>query len=44
MWQQPVEPFLHGGLSLLPLAPLCQMPGDRPLTDRTLSLSLTNTI
>ena len=33
MWQQPVELFLRGGLSLLPLAPLCQLPSDRPLTD-----------
>jgi predicted transposase YdaD len=33
MWQQPVEPFLHGGLGLLPLAPLCRMPEDQPLAD-----------
>lgn len=33
MWEQPVERFLHGGLSLLPLAPLCQLPEDQPLTD-----------
>jgi hypothetical protein len=33
MWQQPVETFLRGGVSLLPLAPLCQLPGDQPLTD-----------
>jgi hypothetical protein len=26
LWQQPVEPFLTGGVGLLPLAPLCQMP------------------
>jgi hypothetical protein len=33
MWQQPVGLFLHGGLGLLPLAPLCQMPPDVPLAD-----------
>ena len=33
MWQQPVEPFLHGGLGLLPLATLCQMPEDKPLPE-----------
>lgn len=33
MWQQPVAPFLHGGLGLLPLATLCQMPEDKPLTE-----------
>src|ERR1017187_3779336 len=26
LWQQPVEPFLEGGLGLLPLAPLCKLP------------------
>lgn len=26
MWQQPVEPFLEGGVGLLPLAMLCQLP------------------
>jgi hypothetical protein len=31
MWRQPLEPFLHGGLALLPLATLCQMPEDKPL-------------
>jgi hypothetical protein len=30
LWQQPLEPFLHGGLGLLPLAPLCQLPADVP--------------
>ncbi|MGH7135497.1 MAG: hypothetical protein ACREHD_07135, partial [Pirellulales bacterium] len=33
MWQQPVEPFLHGGLGLLPLATLCRMPEDKPLAE-----------
>jgi predicted transposase YdaD len=33
MWQQPLEPFLHGGLGLLPLAPLCRMPQGQPLAD-----------
>jgi len=28
-----VETFLHGGLGLLPLATLCQMPADKALTD-----------
>ncbi len=26
LWQHPVGPFLSGGLGLLPLAPLCQLP------------------
>jgi hypothetical protein len=33
MWQRPVEPFLHGGLGLLPLATLCRMPDDKPLAE-----------
>ena len=33
MWEQPVEAFLHGGISLLPLAPLCELPADRPVID-----------
>jgi hypothetical protein len=33
MWQQPVAPFLQGGLGLLPLATLCQMPEEQPLAD-----------
>ncbi len=33
MWQQPLEVFLHGGVGLLPLAPLCQMPEDQPLIE-----------
>src|SRR5260370_26075179 len=33
MWQQPVEPFVRGGLLLLPLATLCQLPADRPIGD-----------
>lgn len=35
MWQQPLSPYLNGGLGLLPLAPLCQLPADVPL-DRAL--------
>ncbi len=31
MWQRPVEPFLGGGIGLLPLATLCQLP--EPLPD-----------
>ncbi len=30
MWQRPVEPFLDGGLGLLPLATLCQLPEPLP--------------
>ncbi len=30
IWERPVEPFLHGGLGLLPLATLCAMPEDLP--------------
>jgi hypothetical protein len=33
MWQQSLEPFLHGGLGLLPLATLCRMPEDKPLAE-----------
>lgn len=33
LWQRPVDLFLHGGLGLLPLAPLCQMPPDIPLAE-----------
>jgi hypothetical protein len=33
MWQQPVTPFLRGGVGLLPLAPLCQTPAGVPLDD-----------
>jgi predicted transposase YdaD len=32
MWKEPLAAFLQGGLGLLPLAPLCQMPTDKPLT------------
>jgi len=32
MWKQPVGPFLSGGLGLLPLSTLCELPADRPLT------------
>jgi hypothetical protein len=31
MWQEPVQPFLDGGLSVLPLAMLCRMPPGKPL-------------
>jgi hypothetical protein len=31
LWQRPVKPFLKGGLGLLPLAPLCQLPAGVPL-------------
>lgn len=31
LWQQPVDQFLSGGLALMPLAPLCQLPADVPL-------------
>src|SRR5579883_3104070 len=31
LWQQPLELFLSGGLGLLPLAPLCQLPADVPV-------------
>lgn len=31
LWQQPVAPFLTGGLGLLPLAPLCQLAADVPV-------------
>jgi hypothetical protein len=30
LWQQPVMPFLNGGLGLLPLAPLCALAADVP--------------
>ncbi len=33
MWQQPIGPFLHGGLGLLPLATLCCMTDDKPLAE-----------
>jgi hypothetical protein len=33
MWKQPLEPFLTGALSLLPLAPLWQLPADQPLEE-----------
>lgn len=28
LWEQPVEAFLAGGVGTLPLAPLCQLPGN----------------
>ncbi len=31
MWTQPLAAFLTGGLGLLPLAPLCQLPANVPL-------------
>jgi hypothetical protein len=33
MWQEPVEPFLHGGLGLLPLATLCRTREGKSLAD-----------
>jgi hypothetical protein len=33
MWKEPVEPFLHGGLGLLPLATLCRMSEEIPLPE-----------
>ena len=33
MWQQPVEPFLRGGVSALPLATLCHLPANQPVAD-----------
>jgi hypothetical protein len=31
LWSEPVEPFLTGGVGILPLAPLCQMPKGKRL-------------
>jgi hypothetical protein len=33
MWQQPAEPFLHGGLGLLPLATLCRVAAGKDLLE-----------
>ncbi len=33
MWQQPIAPFLSGGVSALPLATLCQLPANQPTVD-----------
>jgi hypothetical protein len=33
MWHEAAESFLHGGLGLLPLAPLCRMPEGKPLPE-----------
>ena len=33
LWKQPIDPFLKGGLGLLPLAPLCKLPKGKPLTE-----------
>jgi predicted transposase YdaD len=33
MWRQQVDLFLYGGLRLLPLATLCRMPEDKPLSE-----------
>ena len=33
LWQQPNEPFLRGGVQLLPLATLCKLPSERPLLE-----------
>jgi hypothetical protein len=35
MWHEPVQPFLEGGVTLLPLAVLCQMP-ERKSLDKSL--------
>jgi hypothetical protein len=32
-WRQPLAPYLTGGLALLPLAPLCELPTDVPLEE-----------
>jgi hypothetical protein len=31
LWKQPVQPFLEGGVGLLPLAPLCRLASDKPV-------------
>jgi hypothetical protein len=31
LWKQPVQPFLEGGVGLLPLAALCEMPAGKPV-------------
>jgi len=33
LWEQPADAYLHGGLGLLPLAPLCQLDKDKPLAE-----------
>ena len=33
LWKQPPDPFLTGGLNLLPLATLCRMPKEKPLEE-----------
>jgi hypothetical protein len=33
LWQQPVDVFLQAGVAALPLATLCAMPQDKPLTE-----------
>jgi hypothetical protein len=33
LWKQPVETFLEGGPGLLPLAPLCRLPGGMSKTE-----------
>ncbi|MGL4460712.1 MAG: hypothetical protein ACRC1K_01050 [Planctomycetia bacterium] len=33
MWKQPVDGYLYGGLSALPMAVLCKMPDHRPLPE-----------
>ncbi|MBI1830499.1 MAG: hypothetical protein HYR84_03500 [Planctomycetes bacterium] len=35
LWKEPVELFLQSGVGLLPLAPLCKLPGGKPV-DRAL--------
>ena len=38
MWQEPVQPFLEGGISQLPLAMLCKMPSGKPLEKALLAV------
>jgi hypothetical protein len=33
LWRQPVAPFLEGGIGLLPLAMLCELPKGEPALD-----------
>jgi hypothetical protein len=33
LWKEPVDQFLHAGLNLLPLAPLCKLPQDLAVED-----------
>ena len=38
LWRQPVEPFLQGGVGLLPLATLCELPKGEPEVDALRSI------